>query len=71
VAQGLVSAGVSVVSANSAPFLAWVYELTNRTILTLEESAQQAFTPEMLREIEGLAADVIQLNVNRSLPVEW
>jgi hypothetical protein len=61
VGRGLVSAGVSVYSSNPAPFLAWITELTNRTISSLSDSAEQAiFTPEVRKQTEGLAADIIK-----------
>ncbi|WP_337035787.1 hypothetical protein [Paenibacillus illinoisensis] len=60
VGLGLVSAGVSVFSSNPAPFMAWITDLTNRTIASLNASAQQQFTPEVKREVEGLAFDIIK-----------
>ncbi|MFB0847532.1 hypothetical protein [Paenibacillus oleatilyticus] len=60
VLQGVVAAGVSVVSADPAPFLLWIKDLVNRTISSLKASAQQVFTREIRNQIEKLAADVIK-----------
>lgn len=60
VARGLVSAGVSVYTANPAPFLAWVEHLVERTISSLGQSARDRFPRAIMGQVRSLAADTIR-----------
>ncbi|NQX57530.1 hypothetical protein [Paenibacillus qinlingensis] len=58
--QGVVAAGVSVVSSNPGPFLLWIEQLVERTISSLASDAKQKFTDEIRKQVNELAADVIK-----------
>ncbi|WP_046956777.1 hypothetical protein [Bacillus cereus] len=70
VLQGAVAAGVSVFSANPGPFLAWINELVNRTISSIQTDAQHKFTAEMRRVANEIAADVIRRAIQGKSPLE-
>ncbi len=59
VAQGVVAAGVSVVSVEPGPFLEWVTNLIQRTIDSMEASAQQNFPNYLRDQMTSLATDAI------------
>ncbi|WP_257149848.1 hypothetical protein [Bacillus cereus] len=68
VAQGVVAAGVSVVSSNPAPFYAWVRDLVDRTISSLKHDVQQKFTAEIRNQINHLTADIISQAIQGKSP---
>jgi hypothetical protein len=57
--QGVVAAGVSIYSANPAPFTAWVDQLVDRTINSLGVSARERFPAEAKRQAERLAREAM------------
>ncbi|WP_257147985.1 hypothetical protein [Bacillus cereus] len=70
VAQGVVAAGVSVVSSNPGPFYAWVKNLVDRTISSLKYDVQQKFTAEIRHQINHLTADIISQAIQGKSPRE-
>ncbi|MFT3880803.1 MAG: hypothetical protein QM703_14225 [Gemmatales bacterium] len=59
VLQGLVAAGVSVASANPAPFVAWIKQLVDRTVDSLRRSSQD-LPAQVKNEIVNLAMAAIR-----------
>jgi hypothetical protein len=63
VAQGLVAGGISIYSANPAPFIEWVEELVRRTIDSLSTSIQERFSQRVREQANQLAAEAIKAAV--------
>lgn len=61
--EGIVAAGVSIATDEPGPFMAWIQDLIDRTIDTLEDSAQQVFPTYLESQLETLAADAIRAAV--------
>lgn len=60
VASGIVAGGISIYSANPAPFLAWIQDLVNRTISSLTEDARDKFPDAIKEQVNQLASEVIK-----------
>ena len=61
--QGVVAAGVSVVSENPGPFYLWVETLVDRTIDSMAADAKARFPGAILGQVRNLAADAIKAAV--------
>lgn len=58
--EGVVAGGVSIYSANPAPFIAWVETLVERTISSLMASAKEEFPNAIRRQAMDLAMEAIK-----------
>lgn len=58
--QGVVAAGVSVYTANPAPFIEWVRQLVDRTISSLTASARERFSQELRSQAERFTREAIE-----------
>ncbi len=63
-ARGVVAGGISVFTANPAPFIAWVDQLATRALSSLTRSASQRFTSQMRADAKRAAVDVIKAAVS-------
>jgi hypothetical protein len=61
--RGVVAGGVSVYSANPAPFIAWVDQLATRAISSLSRNASSRFTSQMRADAKRAATDIIKAAV--------
>lgn len=58
--QGVVATGLSIFSANPAPFVAWVEQLVQQAIISLVQSAAGAFPDAIRGQVKQMVTDIIK-----------